>query len=162
MSPNALAPAFAAIKADRPARGLPIAKPPGHRERIVVETIAAIEKAHGKDRKAAEDTIEKYGLTIEVSRLRDRLSRLATTELQRLLLSTPGVPETLFNRGIAQALAEAKKDETPVQDASVLTIATQVTELNAVAKQLADVVADLLKGVQRNGDTGDSDGGVTT
>ena len=96
---------------DLPARGLPIPAPSRRPEEVVAATLEEMKRAHRKDRKKAEETIEEYGLTIEVARLRDRLARAATGDLQRLLLSTPGVPEKLFNEAIERQLKDEEEDD---------------------------------------------------
>src|SRR3954469_25434557 len=86
------------------ARALEIPPPPGKREKVVNDATDAIATTYAAEVTNAEKTIDKFGLTIEVSRLCDRLHRSVGTDLQRLLLATPGVPELLFNEAIAQQL----------------------------------------------------------
>src|SRR5688500_11519299 len=83
-----------------PVRGLPIPRPSRRREEVVTAALKKLEDSYEDERKEAEETIDEYGLTIEVARLRDRLDRVASSDLERLLLSTPGVAEKLFNKAI--------------------------------------------------------------
>ncbi len=106
MSTATAAPSVPRVVGALPSRGLPIPRPPGRREGVVAAALQRLADKYATERQRALATIEKYGLTIEVDRLRDRLSRSATTELQRLLLSTPGVPEALLNLAIARQLEE--------------------------------------------------------
>jgi hypothetical protein len=142
MSTATAAPPFRGILGDLPARGLPIPPPTGRREKVVVDAIKQLVAKHADDRTKAEHTIEQYGLTIEVARLRDTLARAATTDLHRLLLSTPGVPEALFNKAIEKQLAEETNDDEGVKDASVASIVTQIgsaaTTLTASLSTLND------------------------
>jgi hypothetical protein len=107
-------------------RVLQIPPLPGRREKVVKEAAATLVRKYADEVREAEDTIKKFGLTIEVSRLRDRLARSAVTDLQRLLLSTAGVPELLFNEAIAQQLEEEEKAGNPVRDTSVLSVGEQI------------------------------------
>ncbi len=91
---------------------LRIPPPTGRLEKVVADAVAVLAKKYADDLDKAEETIEKYGLTIEVTRLRDRLARVASTDLQRLLLSTPGVAEALFNVAIEQELEQEEEEGT--------------------------------------------------
>ena len=89
----------------------PIPPPAGTLEEVVATAVKHLAKKHKSEVDKAEETIEKYGLTIEVSRLRDRLARAATSDVERLVLSTPGVPEALFNKAVEKELEEEEKRE---------------------------------------------------
>ncbi|GAA5026994.1 hypothetical protein ACFQRL_11270 [Microbacterium fluvii] len=144
MSPNA-------ALASRSLDTLTIAPPPGQRERVVRESLAEIAKNHKGDLATARRVIADYGLSIEVARLRDRLSRAAQSDAQRLLLSTPGVAETLFLAAIKPQLEAAQQaGGDSVLDAvedvgdEVGALNKEVGELNKTAKALADAVAAFL------------------
>src|SRR5689334_16872937 len=77
-------------------RLLEIPGPGGRPELVVGLVLKAMADARADEITRAEDAIRDNGLTIEVARLRDALLRLVPGDLQRLLLSTPGVPERLF------------------------------------------------------------------
>lgn len=96
------------IRGGLPTRGLPIPSPPRQREAVVTAALDKLADALEGDRKKAQRVIDNYGLSIEVARLRDRLNRAASTELERLLLSTPGVAESLFLDAIEKELAAAQ------------------------------------------------------
>lgn len=132
--------ALRGILDDLPARGLPIPAPSRRQEEVVTATLAELAKAHAKDRKKAEATIEEYGLTIEVARLRDRLNRAASGDLQRLLLSTPGVPEKLFNEAIEKQLEDEEEDDDKDKgkDDSVDALVSKLTEIVDALKDRAD------------------------
>jgi len=141
---------------DLPPRGLPIPKPPGRREQVITDALKQLEEDLAEDHDKAEETIEKYGLTIEVARLREKLARGATTELQRLLLSTPGVAEKLFNEAVEKQLKDAEEeeegdDEDDVKDDSVRLIVSQLGEVVQALQKL--VPAD-----PKGGDGDDPDG----
>ena len=104
---------FARILTDLPLprRSLAIPPPGGTLEEVVATAVKHLAKKHKSEVDQAEETIEKYGLTIEVSRLRDRLARAATSDVERLVLSTPGVPEALFNKAVEKELKEEEKRE---------------------------------------------------
>jgi hypothetical protein len=102
---------FARILTDLPRRSLAIPPPGGTLEEVVVSAVNKLAKKYKADLEQAEETIEKYGLTIEVNRLRERLARAATSDVERLVLSTPGVPEALFNKAVEKELEEAQAGE---------------------------------------------------
>ena len=134
---------------DLPARGLPIPAPAGRVEEVVADALEALEKAHAKDRKKAEDIIEKHGLTIEVARLREKLARAATSDLQRLLLSTPGVPESLFLEAIAKQLDDEEESEKRAK------AAVRDDSVDVISKKL-DKIATQLEKLTGGGSTGAS------
>lgn len=103
---------------------LTIPPPAGLREEVVLNASRALaERMKGEDEvEQARRTVEDYGLTIEAMRLRDRLARAARTDLQRVLLSTRGIPEALFNEAIAAQLAAEQQLASPVKDTSVVAI----------------------------------------
>jgi hypothetical protein len=105
---------FARILTDlplQPRRSLAIPPPGGTLEEVVATAVKHLAKKHKSEVDQAEETIEQYGLTIEVSRLRDRLARAATSDVERLVLSTPGVPEALFNKAVEKELEEEERRE---------------------------------------------------
>ncbi|MBF6169177.1 hypothetical protein IU486_31235 [Streptomyces gardneri] len=140
MSTATAAAPYRGILDDLPARGLSIPPPPRRREKVVVDAVKKLQDAHVGDRAKAERVIEDYGLTIEVARLRDTLARVAATNLHRLLLSIPGVPEALFNKAIEKQLDEETNNDGAVTDASVASIGTQV---GSVATSLTSSLATL-------------------
>ena len=91
-------------------RVLSVSQPRARLEGVVVDAIDGLKKKHAKDLKRAEEVIEEYGLTIEATRLRDRLEQAALSDLDQLLLSTPGVIETLFLEAIKSELEEAERE----------------------------------------------------
>lgn len=127
-------------------RVLTIAPPPGKPEVVVRTATAALARRYKRQLSAVERTIEDHGLTIEATRLRDRLSRAAVSDLERLLLSTPGVPEKLFNDAIEQQLrrqrelAERSRDQ--VKDESVRGIAEKIERASSSLEQSASVISD--------------------
>lgn len=138
-------------RVDRPAgrrggtanrRVLEIPRPPGKVEIVVEKAVAEIAAKLRDDLRAAERTIADYGLTIEATRLRERLARSASTDLERLLLATPGVPEALFNKAIAQQLAHEKElaaeAEAAVTDNSVRNIDGTLEKLHVTSQRLED------------------------
>jgi hypothetical protein len=116
-------------------RVLQIPPPPGRREKVVKDAADALATKYAGEVINAEETIEQFGITIEVTKLRDRLQRSASTDLQRLLLATAGVPELLFNEAIAQQLAEEEQLSTPVKDESVVSIATRIESASTTIEQ---------------------------
>jgi hypothetical protein len=96
--------------ASRRRRSLEIPPPPGRRETVVVEALKTLAKKRKKFIGKVEDAIDENGITIEVTRLRDRLTRLALGDTERLLLSTPGVTEQLFYEAIEEELEEYDND----------------------------------------------------
>jgi hypothetical protein len=76
----------------------------------VVEALKTLAKKRKKFIGKVEDAIEDNGITIEVTRLRDRLTKLALGDTERLLLSTPGVTERLFFKAIEEELDEYDTD----------------------------------------------------
>lgn len=132
---------------DLPTRGLPIPPPSGRRERVVTDALNQLAEDFEAEHDKAEKTIDKFGLTIEIARLRDKLTRGATTDLQRLLLSTPGVPEKLFNEAVEKQLAEAEKDEkSGVDDVKNDSVRSIVTQLGQVVEALQKLVPPDPKG----------------
>lgn len=138
-------------RVDRPAgrrgratshRVLEISRPPGKVEIVVEKALAEIAAKLRDELRSAERTIADYGLTIEATRLRDRLARAASTDLERLLLATPGVPEALFNKAIAQQLEHEKEleaeAEAAVTDNSVRNIDGTLEKLHATSQRLED------------------------
>jgi hypothetical protein len=107
-------------------RVLAIPPPPVRIEPAVRAAREALEVTYASEVVKAERTIAKYGLTIEAVRLRDRLARSAGSDLERLLLSTPGVTEMLFNKAVAAQLDEEKQLGSPVQDLSVQSIGARI------------------------------------
>lgn len=131
-----LAPApFRDILKDAPRRVLQIPPPAARLEKVVADAVAALAKKYAGDLVKAEETIEKYGLTIEVTRLRDRLARAASTDLQRLMLSTPGVPEALFNAAIEQQL-EQEEEEEDRDEATTVRLAKSLSAVDRSSKRL--------------------------
>lgn len=105
---------FSRILDDLPRRRtLAIPPPTPNPEAAVAKAVKRLAKKHDRKLRKAENTIEKFGLTIEATRLRDRLARAATTDVQRLVLSTAGVPEALFLKAIKR---ELKEEESNVYD----------------------------------------------
>jgi len=96
--------------APRRRRSLEIPPPPGQRELVVVEALKTLTKKRKKFIGKVEDAIEDNGITIEVARLRDRLTKLALGDTERLLLSTPGVTEKLFYKAIEEELEDYDTD----------------------------------------------------
>jgi len=113
--------------ATRRRRTLEIPPPPGRRDVVVVEALKTLAKKRKKFIGKVEDAIEDNGITIEVTRLRDRLTKLALGDTERLLLSTPGVTERLFFKAIEEELDEYDTDR-PADDMS-----TTVTAAGGVA-----------------------------
>lgn len=130
------------VAADQPRRVLTIAPPPGKPEAVVRKAAAALAARYRPQLVFAERTIEDHGLTIEATRLRDRLAHAAVSDLERLLLSTPGVPEKLFNDAVEQQLRRerelAERTEDQVKDESVRGIADTI---EAASKSLEDSAA---------------------
>jgi len=129
-------------------RVLEIPPPPGRREKVVDDATDALAAKYAGEVTKAEDTIDEFGLTIEVTRLRDRLHRSVGTDLQRLLLSTPGVTELLFNEAIAQQLEEEEEASTPVKDESVVTVATQIEYASAKIDHALSAINETTKQFQ--------------
>jgi hypothetical protein len=96
--------------ATRRRRSLEIPPPPGQREIVVVEALKTLAKRRKKFVGKVEDAIENHGITIEVARLRDRLTKLALGDTERLLLSTPGVTGKLFYKVIEEELEDDDAD----------------------------------------------------
>jgi hypothetical protein len=96
--------------APRRRRSLEIPPPPGEREIVVVEALKTLTTKRKKFIRKVEDAIEDNGITIEVARLRDRLTKLALGDTERLLLSTPGVTEKLFYKAIEEELEDYDTD----------------------------------------------------
>jgi hypothetical protein len=134
-SPAPSSSTFAAADTDGQKRVLQIPPLPGRREKVVQEAVAGLVDTYADEVTKAEETIKKFGLTIDVSRLRDRLARSAITDLQRLLLSTAGVPEFLFNEAIASQLAEEEEAGSPVKDTSVVSIGGQIQDASKTLEQ---------------------------
>jgi hypothetical protein len=162
-----LAPApFRDILKEGPRRVLQIPPPAGHLEKVVADAVAALAKKYAHDLAKAEATIEKYGLTIEVTRLRDRLARAASTDLQRLLLSTPGVPEALFNAAIEQQLEQEEKEEGS-DEASTDRLAKSLSAVDRNSKRFEHSsegivetlgkIVDALEDLKKNGGSGRGD-----
>jgi len=126
-----LATPFLAAGDDGPERVLEIPPLPGRTEEVVVKAAKALSDKYAAEVEKAEQTIADFGLTIEVTRLRDRLARSAGTDLQRLLLATAGVPELLFNEAIAAQLDEEEAAGAAVKDESVQSISTRIVETSA-------------------------------
>lgn len=116
-------------------RVLEIPPPPGRREKVVNEATEALATTYAAEVQKAADTIEEFGITIEVTKLRDRLHRSVGTDLQRLLLATPGVPELLFNEAIQQQVDEEGVVGKPVKDESVVSIATRIESASTTIDQ---------------------------
>lgn len=154
MSTATAAPPYRAILDDSPARGLSIPPPTGRLEKVVGDAVKKLEVAHDRDLATVKGIIEKYGLTIEVARLRDTLARVAATDLHRLLLSIPGVPEALFYKAIEKQLAEETKGDVGVTDASVASIGTQIgsaaTSLtNSLSSLSTDSSRDIVEALEK-------------
>jgi hypothetical protein len=96
--------------AKRRRRSLEIPPPPGEREIVVVEALKTLTNKRKKFIGKVEDAIEDNGITIEVARLRDRLTKLALGDTERLLLATPGVTEKLFFKAIEEELEDYDSD----------------------------------------------------
>jgi hypothetical protein len=92
-------------------RSLEIPPPPGQREIVVVQALKTLANKRKDVIDTVEDAIEANGITIEVARLRDRLTHLALGDTERLLLSTPGVTEKLFFKAIEEELEEEYDDD---------------------------------------------------
>lgn len=92
---------------------------PTSREPAVRDALAALILARADQPELAQKAIDDFGLTIEVARLRDRLVGLPPTDLRRLLLATPGVPEALFLRAIKEQLKDQQARDDTVSDTSV-------------------------------------------
>jgi hypothetical protein len=107
-------------------RVLSIPPPRGRVEAVVASALAELARTYDAEVDKAEETVEDFGLTIEAMRLRDRLARAARTDLQRLLLSTPGVTERLFNEGIAAQVEEEAELGAAVKDESVAKIGKRI------------------------------------
>jgi uncharacterized phage infection (PIP) family protein YhgE len=116
-------------------RVLEIPPLPGKREKVVQNASATLVNKYAPQVLQAEETIKKFGLTIEVSRLRDRLARSALSDLQRLLLATAGVPELLFNEAISQQVEEEEQAGSPVKDKSVQSIGEQIQQASKTLEQ---------------------------
>jgi len=127
-------------------RVLTIPPPPGKLEVVVRTATDALARKYKRQLSAVERTIEDHGLTIEATRLRDRLSRAAVSDLERLLLSTPGVPEKLFNDAIEQQLRHerdlADRSRDRVKDESVRGIAEKIERASSSLEQSASVISD--------------------
>lgn len=131
---------------DQPGRQvLTIAPPPGRPEAVVRTATAALGRRYRRQLTAAERTIEDHGLTIEATRLRERLSRAAVSDLERLLLSIPGVPEKLFNEAIEKQLRHerelADRSRNRVKDESVRGIAEKIEHASTSLEQSASVIS---------------------
>lgn len=91
-------------------RVLSVSPPRARLEGVVTGAVERLEKARAKDLKRAEEAIEEFGLTIEATRLRDRLEQAALSDVDQLLLSIPGVAESLFLEAIKSELEEAERE----------------------------------------------------
>ena len=91
-------------------RVLSVSPPRARLEGVVTGAVERLETDRAKDLKRAEKAIEEFGLTIEATRLRDRHERAALSDLDQLLLSTPGVIESLFLEAIKSELDEAERE----------------------------------------------------
>jgi hypothetical protein len=123
------------------ARGLSIPAPKIRWERVLREARNELADKYSADRKEAEATIEEYGLTIEISRLREKLARMATTDLQKVLLSTPGVPESLLNEAIKTQLQSEKEEDDSEKK--------QVEAEEKNTRKVTDAIAALAKKVDQ-------------
>ncbi len=130
----------AAVVDEDEARVLEIPPPPGRREKVVNDATEALATTYAEEVQKAADTIEEFGITIEVTKLRDRLHRSVGTDLQRLLLATPGVPELLFNEAIAQQVAEEEVVGKPVKDESVVSIAGRIESASSTIEQALSAI----------------------
>ena len=130
--------------AERPVGSLHLRPPGWRREPVVGDVLAEMTAGRADELARARKVIAEHGLSIEVARLRERLSRAPVSDLGRLLLATPGVPEQLFLAAIEEQLGDevrAEKAETEgVRDDSV----TEMGKLlSAAIERLGDA---LLKG----------------
>ena len=145
---------------------LRISGPPGRREQVVVDAVDAIAAQRVGDVTKAVKAIADHGLSIEVTRLRERLPGVVATDLQRLLLSTPGVTERLFLDAIEEQLAEEEERErraaTAVQDSSVDEVADVVkSSIDHLADTLGAAIAKALGEVMGHDVTGQPQPGGT-
>lgn len=159
---------FRAVLDSDPHRVLRIPPPTGRLEKVVTDALKRVALAHKGDLVEAEATIEKYGLTIEVTRLRDRLARAASGDLQRLLLSTPGVTEALFLEAIQQSLDE-EEDLEQSDDAASALLMKSLTVVRRSSKRVEESTREMaetmrqvvvaLEGLGGKDDSGGDDGG---
>ena len=133
-------PPLGAVADEDEDRVLEIPPPPGRREKVVNDATEALATTYAEEVQKAADTIEEFGITIEVTKLRDRLHRSVGTDLQRLLLATPGVPELLFNEAIAQQVAEEEVVGKPVKDESVVSIASRIESASTTIEQALSAI----------------------
>jgi hypothetical protein len=132
-------------------RPLEIPGPPA-REIAVKDAIAAVVAARKGKVDEARQVIDDFGLTIEVARLRERLTGLPPTDLRRLLLSTPGVPEALFLEAIKEHLKDEREEV--VSDKSVEDLGDVIKKSFA---DLSDALAKALDAIAKS-----NSGGVET
>jgi hypothetical protein len=133
-------PPSGAVADEEQDRVLEIPPPPGRREKVVNDSTEALATTYAEEVQKAADTIEEFGITIEVTKLRDRLHRSVGTDLQRLLLATPGVPELLFNEAIAAQVEEEGVLGKPVKDESVVSIATRIESASTTIEQALSAI----------------------
>jgi hypothetical protein len=139
-----------AISEREVARGITIPAPKIRWERVLKEARNELADKYSADRIKAEATIEQYGLSIEITRLREKLARMATTDLQRVLLSTPGVPESLLNEAIKTQLHsekeqdEAEKKQTETEERNTRKVTDAIAALTRKVDQ-----TDLIKRIDR-------------
>jgi hypothetical protein len=155
------APAPAAKATIRARRLLEIPGPSGQLEQVVRDALKTLARRRKDELTEAEDVVEQFGLTIEVARLRDRLVGLPPTDLRRLLLATPGVPEELFLKAVKDQLEEEKEQEKrgdeQVKDESIDDL-TKV--LGKAFANLNDVLTDKLSGGSGSGEPVGTEGSV--
>jgi hypothetical protein len=142
----------AAANALQQRRPLEIPAPAPPPERVVRDVLAGLADKRKEKLIEAQETIQEFGLTIEVTRLRERLVGMPPTDLRRLLLATAGVPEALFLDAIAEQLEDEQEKDQAVTDASVddlgKAIQTSFAELSKALTEALKAIAD------RNGGTG--------
>lgn len=111
-------------------RVLALPPPPGRLEAVVRTAVEELADTYAPAVRKAEGTIAEYGLTIEATRIRDRLVRAARNDLQRILLATPGVTETLFNEAIRAQLEEEEQLGQGVRDESVAALGERIDAIS--------------------------------
>ena len=147
----------------KPVRGPLHLPPPGwRREPVVDQVLGEVAGSRSRDLARARNVIAEHGLTIEVARLRDRLTRAPVSDVGRLLLATPGVPERLFLAAIREQLSDEvrseKAERETVRDDSVTAMTTLLT---AAIERLGDVLLKAQAGVTvLTTDEPDADDGV--
>ena len=155
-SAAALLPELNASRQRRPLETPAPAPPP---ERVVRDVLAGLADKRKEEVTKAQKAIQEFGLTIEVTRIRERLAGMPPTDLRRLLLATAGVPEALFLAAIAEQLEEEEAKDEAVTDTSVddlgKAIQSSFTELSKALTEALKAIAE------RNGGSGTEYGAAT-